>query len=293
LSPRSYAKHAAGKDDADDEDVFDATDDAGLLVALIDRQCGEFAFERFDQRPDVAVAVDPPDVHAVRAKLRADALVARHDDVPEEAHGDERAALVADVLPAPGEVEGYMRQQGVEVVLDQQAAGFDHVLDHLGVIVHRVGQALEAQHVAHAADHRTAPDSQGVVAGRGVILLDSRHVDLAAGVVAVEPLGLDAFPILGRDDRRFGVVRNRAVAVFGRLGQQTVAVHVRARGGGFGDDLVLEGRADVHVPACAAEAVEVEEDVCLPLLPNVIFLENGPPVVLSLVYRIKMGKLMG
>src|ERR1019366_4513877 len=53
-----------------------------------------------DQRPDVAVAVNPPEIHAVRAQLGADALVPRHHDIAEKSDRDEGTALVADVLPA-------------------------------------------------------------------------------------------------------------------------------------------------------------------------------------------------
>ena len=78
----------------------------GAAVHLEGEQAVDAVGQEIRQdRPDVAVAVDPPQIDAGGVQLGADPLVARGDDILEEIHRHQRAGLVADILPAGGVVE--------------------------------------------------------------------------------------------------------------------------------------------------------------------------------------------
>ena len=164
----------------------------------------------------------------------------------------------------------------VEEVLDHHAAGLDHVLDHLRVVVGGVGQPLEGEHVADLADHRAAVDAERVVAACRVTALERLDVDLARRVVAAEALLLDLVPILGRDDGGLDVVGDGVVTVLGHLGQQPVGVH--QDGGGFPllDDLIARRPAAARPCRRSVDAVEVEEDVGLGVVGDAVLAEDRP-----------------
>ena len=72
-----------------------------------------------------------------------------------------------------------MGQQLVQRLFHENAAGFHHVLHHLGIVEHRVAQALKGEHVADFADHRSDADAQRVIPVVGEHRFERRNIRLA------------------------------------------------------------------------------------------------------------------
>ena len=96
----------------------------------------------------------------------------------------------------------HVGQYLVQEVFDEDAGGLDHVLHHGRVIVDRIREAVEAEHISDQSDHRTAMDSQRVVALLGMFSLEGLDINASLGIVTAEALLFASCPVARRLDRR-------------------------------------------------------------------------------------------
>ena len=202
----------------------------------------------------------------MRVQLVTNPPVPWHDDALEEIERHDRSALEGDTFPSEGVIEIDFAQHLVQAVLD-----------HVGIIVLGVGQPLEYEHVADAADHRPAGNAQRIGAVGRVLALERFDIDDPGWVVQAKALLLAPLPIIRLFDGGFDVVRNGVVIVLGDLGQQAVDVDENAAGLGFIDDALLEDGIHPDADVDLVYGVEVEEHIGGGIVVHVIVDEQLPP----------------
>ena len=158
-----------------------------------------------------------------------------------------------------------MGQHVIQKAFYDLAGGFDHVLQHFGIVVHRVAQALKGEHVPDAADHGAAVHAQGKIPVFRVQLFKPLYVGQAPLVIHLKALFLHPFPVLRRFYGGMDKVRDGVVPVAGHLGGQAVPVDDDVRLGPLLDDLLLKGRVQEKLAAHVAQGIEGEQHIRLPV----------------------------
>jgi len=249
----------------------------GAAVDFKGEETVDAAFEeKGENGADVAIAIGVPEVNTGGVEFFADTFVAGHNDVFEEIDGDDGAVFEADIFPAGSIVENDVREELIEGVFDELAAGFDHVFDHIGKVITGVGETFEGEHGADFAEHGTAVNAEGIVARGRMCGLECGDVIGTGWVVEAEALFLDFFPVIGRDNGSLQIMRDGVMAILGDFGEEAVGVAQDAGGFAFFNDRVAE--VWMHPDICIQDvnAVEVEEEVGFGVVGDAVVAEHAP-----------------
>ena len=96
-------------------------------------------------------------------------------------------------------------------------ADFHHILHHGGVIIDRVTQPLEGEHIPDFPDHGADIDPQWIIpVGR---VKSTKSLDIHLAPFQPESLGFDLFPVVGRFNRGADIVGDGIVGVLGYLSE--------------------------------------------------------------------------